>query len=44
MPPGANPAEFLGIQFLVQEQENFDYETTNLATTLEWAPSDRLEV
>ena len=41
-PPGANPAEFLGIQFLVQERENFDYETTNLATTLEWAPNDAL--
>ncbi|MEN7342321.1 MAG: TonB-dependent receptor [Pseudomonadota bacterium] len=41
-PPGANPAEFLGIQFLVQEQENFDYETTNIATTLEWAPNDDL--
>ena len=42
-PPGANPAEFLGIQFFVQEQENFDYETTNLATTLEWAPNDSLK-
>ncbi len=43
MPPGANPAEFLGIQFLVQEQENFDYETVNLATTLEFAPNDNLK-
>ena len=42
-PPGANPAEFLGIQFFVQEQENYDYETTNLATTLEWAPNDTLK-
>lgn len=42
-PPGANPAEFLGIQFLVQEQENFDYETTNIATTLEWEPNDSLK-
>ncbi|MEM7281432.1 MAG: TonB-dependent receptor [Pseudomonadota bacterium] len=42
-PPGANPAEFLGIQFLVQEQENFDYETTNVATTFEWAPNDNLK-
>ncbi len=41
-PPGSDPAEFLGIQFLVQEQENFDYETTNVSTTLEWAPSDTL--
>jgi len=42
-PPGADPAEFLGIQFFVQEQENYDYETTNLATTFEWAPNDRLK-
>ncbi len=42
-PPGATPAEFLGIQFFVQEQENYDYETTNLATTLEWAPNDKLK-
>ena len=42
-PPGADPSEFLGIQFFVQEQENYDYETTNLATTLEWAPNDRLK-
>jgi TonB-dependent receptor len=42
-PPGADPAEFLGIQFFVQEQENYAYETTNLATTLEWAPSDVLK-
>lgn len=42
-PPGASPSEFLGIQFLLQEQENDDYETVNLATTLEWAPSDSLK-
>ncbi len=42
-PPGASPAEFLGIQFLVQEQENYDYETTNIATTFEWAPNDNLK-
>ncbi|MEM1263841.1 MAG: TonB-dependent receptor [Pseudomonadota bacterium] len=42
-PPGANPAEYLGIQFLVQEQENFDYETTNIATTFEWEPNDNLK-
>lgn len=32
--------EFQGIQFLVQEQENDDYETLNIATTFEWAPND----
>ncbi|MDA7760411.1 TonB-dependent receptor, partial [bacterium] len=42
-PEGADPAEFLGIQFLVQEQENDDYETTNVATTFEWAPNDNLK-
>jgi TonB-dependent receptor len=42
-PAGSNPAEFLGIQFLIQEQENDDYETTNLATTFEWAPNDNLK-
>ena len=43
-PAGANPAEFLGIQFLVQEQENDDYETTNLAATFEWQPNDNLKL
>ena len=42
-PAGADPAEFLGIQFFVQEQENDDYETTNVATTFEWAPNDNLK-
>ncbi|MDC1453000.1 TonB-dependent receptor [Porticoccaceae bacterium] len=42
-PAGADPAEFLGIQFLLQEQENDDYETTNVATTFEWAPNDNLK-
>jgi len=36
-------SQFQGIQFLVQEQENFDYETTNLAATFEWAPNDDLK-
>ena len=35
--------EFMGIQFLVQEQENDDYETLNLASTFEWMPSDNLK-
>lgn len=33
---------FLGIQFLNQEIENFEFETINFAGTLEWAPSDNL--
>ena len=40
--PGAAFTDYQGIQFLVQEQENDDYETLNLATTLEWAPNDDL--
>ncbi len=43
-PPGASPSEFLGIQFLLQEQENDDYETANVATTFEWAPNDNLKL
>ncbi|WP_111977461.1 TonB-dependent receptor [Algibacillus agarilyticus] len=38
--PAGTPDQWQGIQFLVQEQENDDYETTNLAATLEWAPND----
>jgi len=33
---------FLGIQFLNQELENFEYETINFAGSLEWAPNDNL--
>ncbi len=35
---------FLGIQFLNQELENFEFETINFAGTLEWAPSDNLRL
>jgi len=37
---GSVPGQFLGVQFLVQEQENDDFETANLAATFEWAPND----
>ena len=40
--PGAGVATYQGIQFLVQEQENDDYETLNIASTLEWAPNEEL--
>ncbi|GMN03883.1 TonB-dependent receptor [Erythrobacter sp. MTPC3] len=33
---------YLGIQFLNQELENFEYETINFAGSIEWAPSDDL--
>ncbi len=43
-PAGAtNPDEWLAIQFLVQEQENFDYETVNLSSAFEFAPNDNLK-
>ncbi|MBV1909613.1 MAG: TonB-dependent receptor [Kangiellaceae bacterium] len=38
-----NGQEWQGIQFLVQEQENDDYETLNIATTLEWAPNENMK-
>ncbi len=43
-PAGFTGAPYQGIQFLVQEQENDDYETINLASTVEWAPSDELKL
>ena len=41
--PVQTPAQFLGIQFLLQEQENDDYETTNISSTLEWEPNENLK-
>ncbi|KEO90551.1 TonB-dependent receptor [Erythrobacter longus] len=40
--PGPN-FDFIGIQFLNQELENFEYETINFAGTLEYAPSNNLK-
>ncbi|MGB3166055.1 MAG: TonB-dependent receptor [Alteraurantiacibacter sp.] len=42
--PAAQEFDFLGIQFLNQEIENFEYETINFAGSLEWAPSDNLKI
>ena len=41
--PVAQSFDFLGIQFLNQELENFEYETTNIATTFEFAPNDNMK-
>tara|TARA_R110001583_G_scaffold73609_5_gene204695 strand:+ start:1723 stop:4731 length:3009 start_codon:yes stop_codon:yes gene_type:complete len=41
--PVAQDFDFLGIQFLNQELENFEYETTNIATTFEFAPNDNMK-
>lgn len=40
--PSAQDFHFLPIQFFVQDYDNFEYETTNIAGTLEWAPNDRM--
>ena len=36
--------DFLGIQFLLQEQENFKFETINVAGTIEAKPSDNVRL
>ncbi|HCH69854.1 MAG TPA: TonB-dependent receptor [Colwellia sp.] len=41
--PAAQDFDFLGIQFLNQELENFEYETKNIATSFEYAPNDNLK-
>ncbi|HVI99640.1 MAG TPA: TonB-dependent receptor [Sphingomonas sp.] len=41
--PAAQSFDFVGIQFLNQELEDFKYRTVNLAGTLEWKPSDNLK-
>lgn len=41
--PAAQSFDFLGIQFLNQELENFEYETVNFAGSVEWAPSENLK-
>lgn len=38
----AQSFDFLPIQFFIQDYDNFEYETMNLAGTLEWAPNDDL--
>ena len=43
-PDGAPFDEFLGIQFLLQEQENDDFETTNLSGSLEWEPNENVSL
>ena len=40
--PSAPDFDFLPMQFFIQELENFEYETTNIAGSFEWAPNDEL--
>jgi iron complex outermembrane receptor protein len=39
----AQSFDFLPIQFFVQDYDNYEYETVNIAGTFEWAPSDELK-
>ncbi len=40
----AQDFDFLPIQFLNQDYDNFEYETINLAGTVEWAPTNNVEI
>ncbi|MBR9911042.1 MAG: TonB-dependent receptor [Gammaproteobacteria bacterium] len=42
--PAAQSFDFVGMQFFNQEYENFEYDTTNVSTTFEWAPNDKLKL
>lgn len=39
----AQAFDFLPIQFFVQDYDNLEYETTNFAGTVEWAPNDSVK-
>lgn len=41
--PSAQSFDYLPIQFFIQDYDNFEYETTNFAGTLEWAPNSNLK-
>ena len=40
----AQSFNFLPIQFLNQDYDNFEYETTNIAGTFEWEPNENLKL
>lgn len=42
--PSAQAFDFLPIQFLNQDYDNYEYETVNFAGTLEWAPSENTKL
>ena len=42
--PAAQTFDFLPIQFLLQDYDNFEYETLNIAGSVEWAPNDDLKL
>lgn len=40
----AQSFDFLPIQFLNQDYDNFEYETVNVSGTFEWAPNDSIKI
>ncbi|MBU2978356.1 TonB-dependent receptor [Alteromonas sp. C1M14] len=40
----AQTFDYLPIQFLVQDYDNYEYETINLSGTLEWAPTENTKL
>ena len=42
--PSSQPFDYLPIQFFVQDYDNFEYETENIAASFEWAPNDALKL
>lgn len=42
--PSAQSFDFLPVQFLLQQVENFEYETINVAGSFEWEPNDNIKV
>ncbi|WP_460311450.1 TonB-dependent receptor [Aliiglaciecola aliphaticivorans] len=40
----AQEFDFLPIQFFVQDYDNYEYESTNIAATFEWAPREELKL
>lgn len=41
---GNESFDFLPIQFFVQDYDNYEYETVNVAGTLEWRPQDNMKL
>ncbi|MEP4100822.1 TonB-dependent receptor, partial [Paraglaciecola sp.] len=40
----AQAFDYLPIQFFVQDYDNYEYETVNIAATVEWAPNDNTKL
>ena len=42
--PGTTEFDFLPIQFFVQDYDNYEFDTSNLATTFEWEPNENVRL